>query len=77
MLNSESESKQENRQEMTQVKKPKKVSSEINSEINPGISPEAGQTGKKKIETSVIFLWGMYAITMIFIILVVCDNLQP
>lgn len=64
MLNSELENKQQMIQEAVQKNK-----QERKGETEP--------KEKKKIETSVIFLWASYALTMIFIILVVCDNLQP
>jgi hypothetical protein len=50
----------------------------LNSErkVKPGIKPEAEPAKKKRMETP-IFLFALYALTMIFIILVVCDNWQP
>jgi uncharacterized membrane protein YvbJ len=31
---------------------------------------------QERIEKSTVFLWALYAITLIFIVLVVCDNLK-
>ncbi|MGI6449976.1 MAG: hypothetical protein ACOX3R_06710 [Desulfitobacteriia bacterium] len=79
-MKSETENKQDNRQAMTRVKEPKKVAPEINTEITPGISskinPKGEQAEKKKNQTSTIFLWTVYALSILLIILIICDNLQ-
>ncbi|NLI93541.1 MAG: hypothetical protein GX434_15545 [Peptococcaceae bacterium] len=62
MLNSELENKQENKQGSKQGSK--------QESINPGTESK----GRKKNKMSTIFLWTVYALTILFIILVVCDN---
>lgn len=76
-MKSKLEGKQENKQETKQEVLQENIQDKKAKKINPKIAPQTGSMGVKKVGKSVLFLWAAYALSILLIILVVCDNWQP